>query len=53
MVDVEGFGSEDTGSPEPAGFVVDGAWDWEDEELVVGGFGAIWVSNDGPGGFAG
>lgn len=49
-MDVDGFGSEEIGSPEPAGFAVERACGCEDEELVAG---AIWVSKDGPGGLAG
>lgn len=53
MIDVESFGSEEIGSPEPAGFVVDDPCNCEDEELAVEWSGAIWVSSDGPGGCVG
>ena len=53
MMDVESFGSEEFGSPEPVGFALDGGCGCEDEELAVGWLGAIWVSSDGPGGCAG
>lgn len=41
MIDVEGFVSEETGSPEPAGFVVVGVCVCGDEVLGVGWLGAI------------
>ena len=53
MMDVESFGSAEIRSFEPARFVVAGVCDCEDERLVAGWLGAIWVSSDGPGGCAG
>lgn len=42
IMDVEGFGSDEIESPEPAGFAVSGPCDCEDEGPVVGGWlGAI------------